>query len=106
MSTRPPNLSTPPDGESTADRPERRFVASEGAELIRLGSVDAVLAGGAEASMNPLMLAGFTAMSGLAIENENPPRASRPTRKSIAPRQMARMVLRGGHRSRSSRRRR
>src|SRR5438067_12501998 len=28
--------------------------------------------------MNPLMLAGFTAMRGLAVENENPPHASRP----------------------------
>jgi 3-oxoacyl-[acyl-carrier-protein] synthase II len=50
----------------------------EGAELIRRGAVDAVLAGGAEACMNPLMLAGFTAMRGLAVENEDPPRASRP----------------------------
>src|SRR5881398_406102 len=50
----------------------------EGAELIRRGSVDAVLAGGAEACMNPLILAGFTAMRGLAVENENPPHASRP----------------------------
>src|SRR5213080_4469407 len=50
----------------------------EGAELVRRGSVDAVLAGGAEACMNPLMLAGFTAMRGLAVENENPPHASRP----------------------------
>src|ERR671930_76214 len=50
----------------------------EGAELIRRGAVDAVLTGGAEACMNPLMLAGFTAMRGLAVENEHPPRASRP----------------------------
>src|SRR2546430_9184945 len=50
----------------------------EGAELVRRGSVDAVLAGGAEACMNPLILAGFVAMRGLAVENENPPHASRP----------------------------
>src|SRR5256714_7330882 len=50
----------------------------EGAELIRRGAVDAVLAGGAEACMHPLILAGFTAMRGLAVENEDPPRASRP----------------------------
>jgi 3-oxoacyl-[acyl-carrier-protein] synthase II len=50
----------------------------EGAELIKRGDVDAVLAGGAEACMHPLILAGFTAMRGLAIENEHPPRASRP----------------------------
>jgi 3-oxoacyl-[acyl-carrier-protein] synthase II len=50
----------------------------EGAELIKRGDVDAVLAGGAEACMHPLILAGFTAMRGLAVENEDPPRASRP----------------------------
>src|SRR5205809_1093705 len=50
----------------------------EGAELIKRGSADAVLAGGAEACMHPLILAGFTSMRGLAVENEDPPRASRP----------------------------
>jgi 3-oxoacyl-[acyl-carrier-protein] synthase II len=50
----------------------------EGAELIKRGAADAVLAGGAEACMHPLILAGFTAMRGLAVENEDPPRASRP----------------------------
>ena len=50
----------------------------EAAELIKRGDVDAVLAGGAEAAMHPLILAGFTAMRGLAVENEDPPRASRP----------------------------
>ena len=50
----------------------------EGAELIRRGDADAVLAGGAESCMHPLILAGFTAMRGLAVENEHPPNASRP----------------------------
>jgi 3-oxoacyl-[acyl-carrier-protein] synthase II len=50
----------------------------EGAELIRRGDVDAVVAGGTEACMHPLILAGFTAMRGLAAEEEHPPRASRP----------------------------
>ena len=50
----------------------------EAAELIKRGDVDAVLAGGAEACMHPLILAGFTAMRGLAAEDEHPPRASRP----------------------------
>ena len=50
----------------------------EGAELVKRGDADAVLAGGAEACMHPLILAGFTAMRGLAVENEDPPRASRP----------------------------
>src|SRR5436305_8370628 len=50
----------------------------EGAELIRRGDADAVLAGGAEGCMHPLILAGFCAMRGLAAEEEHPPRASRP----------------------------
>jgi 3-oxoacyl-[acyl-carrier-protein] synthase II len=50
----------------------------EGAELIRRGGADAVLAGGTEACMHPLILAGFCAMRGLAAEDEHPPRASRP----------------------------
>jgi 3-oxoacyl-[acyl-carrier-protein] synthase II len=50
----------------------------EGAELIRRGDADAVLAGGSESCMHPVILAGFCAMRGLAAENEHPPRASRP----------------------------
>src|ERR671936_370289 len=50
----------------------------EAGELIKRGDADAVLAGGAEACMHPLILAGFTAMRGLAVEDEHPPRASRP----------------------------
>jgi 3-oxoacyl-[acyl-carrier-protein] synthase II len=50
----------------------------EGAELIRRGDADAVVAGGTEACIHPLILAGFCAMRGLAAEEEHPPRASRP----------------------------
>jgi len=50
----------------------------EAAEMIKRGSVDAVLAGGTESCIVPLILAGFTAMRGLAAENEYPPHASRP----------------------------
>src|ERR671933_549750 len=50
----------------------------EGAELIKRGDADAVLAGGTEACMHPLILAGFIAMRGLAAEDEHPPHASRP----------------------------
>ena len=50
----------------------------EAAEMIRRGAADAVLAGGAEACMHPLILAGFCAMRGLVAEEEDPPRASRP----------------------------
>jgi 3-oxoacyl-[acyl-carrier-protein] synthase II len=50
----------------------------EGAELVRRGAADAVLAGGTEACIHPLILAGFIAMRGLAAEDHDPPRASRP----------------------------
>jgi 3-oxoacyl-[acyl-carrier-protein] synthase II len=50
----------------------------EAAEIVKRGDADAVLAGGAEACMHPLILAGFCAMRGLAVEDEYPPRASRP----------------------------
>ena len=50
----------------------------EAAELVKRGDVDAVLAGGTEACMHPLILAGFCAMRGLVAEEEHPPRASRP----------------------------
>jgi 3-oxoacyl-[acyl-carrier-protein] synthase II len=50
----------------------------EAAELIKRGDADAVLAGGTEACIHPLILAGFTAMRGLAAEDEHPPRESRP----------------------------
>jgi 3-oxoacyl-[acyl-carrier-protein] synthase II len=50
----------------------------EAAELIKRGDADAMLAGGTEACVHPIILAGFTAMRGLAAEDEYPPRASRP----------------------------
>jgi 3-oxoacyl-[acyl-carrier-protein] synthase II len=50
----------------------------EAAEMIKRGAADAVLAGGTEACIIPLILAGFTAMRGLAAEDEHPPHASRP----------------------------
>ena len=50
----------------------------EAAELIKRGDADAVIAGSTEACVNPLILAGFTAMRGLVAEDEDPTRASRP----------------------------
>src|SRR6478735_7773793 len=50
----------------------------EAAEVIKRGDADAVLAGGSEAALTPLILAGFCAMRGLVAEDEHPPRASRP----------------------------
>jgi beta-ketoacyl-acyl-carrier-protein synthase II len=50
----------------------------EAAEVIKRGDADAIIAGGTESCIDPLILAGFTAMRGLAAEDEYPPRASRP----------------------------
>ena len=50
----------------------------EAAELVRRGDADIVLAGGTEACMHPLILAGFCAMRGLVAEDVDPARASRP----------------------------
>jgi 3-oxoacyl-[acyl-carrier-protein] synthase II len=50
----------------------------EAAEVIKRGAADVVLAGGTEACMHPLILAGFCAMRGLVAEDEDPTRASRP----------------------------
>jgi beta-ketoacyl-acyl-carrier-protein synthase II len=50
----------------------------EGAELIRRGDADVVLASGTEACMHPVILAGFCAMRGLVAEEDDPTRASRP----------------------------
>jgi len=50
----------------------------EAAEMIKRGDADAVLAGGTESCLVPLILAGFTAMRGLAAEDDDPRLASRP----------------------------
>ncbi len=50
----------------------------EGAELIRRGDADAILAGGTEGCIHPLILAGFCMMRGLAAGDGDPARASRP----------------------------
>src|SRR5918911_2284669 len=45
----------------------------EAAELIKRGDADAVLAGGPESCLVPLLLAGFCAMRGLVAEDDHPP---------------------------------
>jgi 3-oxoacyl-[acyl-carrier-protein] synthase II len=50
----------------------------EAAEVIRRGQADVVLAGGTEAAVTPLILAGFCAMRGLVAEEVDPTLASRP----------------------------
>jgi 3-oxoacyl-[acyl-carrier-protein] synthase II len=50
----------------------------EAAEVVKRGDADAIIAGATESCIDPLILAGFTAMNGLAAEEEDPARASRP----------------------------
>src|SRR4029078_1811997 len=46
--------------------------------LIQSGDADVMIAGGAEAAVTPLGVAGFAASKALSISNDNPPKASRP----------------------------
>ncbi len=50
----------------------------EAAEAIRRGVVDVMIAGGTEAAITPIGIAGFAAARALSTRNEAPERASRP----------------------------
>jgi 3-oxoacyl-[acyl-carrier-protein] synthase II len=50
----------------------------EALEVVRRGAADVVLAGGTEAGISQLGLAGFAVMRALSTRNEEPERASRP----------------------------
>jgi 3-oxoacyl-[acyl-carrier-protein] synthase II len=50
----------------------------EGYELIRMGKADCIVAGGAEAAITGLAIAGFQNMKALSTRNDAPARASRP----------------------------
>jgi 3-oxoacyl-[acyl-carrier-protein] synthase II len=49
-----------------------------GADMIRSGRADVVVAGGTEAAIVPLCIAGFAAMQALSTREDDPSRASRP----------------------------
>jgi 3-oxoacyl-[acyl-carrier-protein] synthase II len=50
----------------------------EAAEIIRRGQADVMIAGGSEAGIVPLAMAGFENMGALSSRNDEPQRASRP----------------------------
>ena len=50
----------------------------EAAEMIRRGDVDAVICGGTEACLAPVVFAGFNAMGALSTHNDAPEQACRP----------------------------
>jgi len=49
-----------------------------GLDIIRSGRADIVMAGGTEAVIHPLPIAGFAAMRAMSTRNDDPQRASRP----------------------------
>jgi 3-oxoacyl-[acyl-carrier-protein] synthase II len=50
----------------------------EAFEMVSRGSADAIIAGGAEAAVHPLIVGGFNVMKVLSEENDNPAEACRP----------------------------
>ncbi len=50
----------------------------QGAEMIRSGAADVVIAGGVDASVNDLVITGFSQIRALSTRNGDPQRASRP----------------------------
>src|SRR5699024_11378892 len=53
-------------------------VCSSDLTNIAHGYTDAILAGGAEATIEPLYFAGFSKMKAMSTNNDNPEKASRP----------------------------
>ncbi len=51
---------------------------ARGAEMIRRGHADVVLAGGADAPLSPISVAGFDAIKATSANNDNPDQACRP----------------------------
>jgi 3-oxoacyl-[acyl-carrier-protein] synthase II len=50
----------------------------EAGEIIRRGAADVVFAGGSEAAITPISIAGLSVMTALTTRNDDPKRASRP----------------------------
>ncbi len=50
----------------------------EATEIVRRGQADVMLAGGSEAAIIPIAMAGLSVMTALSTRNEDPKRASRP----------------------------
>lgn len=50
----------------------------DSARAIQYGDADVIIAGGTEANLTPLCIAGFNVMKALSVRNDQPERASRP----------------------------
>ena len=62
-------------------RHRRRGASSLGLDIIRSGRADVVVAGGTEAAIHPLPIAGFAQMRAMSTRNDEPEKASRPLDK-------------------------
>ena len=72
LGTKGPNFSTVSACASAADS------IGQGLHMIRRGEADIVLAGGSEAAICPIGIAGFNSARALSTNNDNPEEASRP----------------------------
>ncbi len=72
MGAKGPNLATATACAASA------HAVGESYEMIRRGVADAMIAGGSEAAITPMGVAGFCAMRALSTRNDEPERASRP----------------------------
>lgn len=69
---------TGPTTTSTLACASGNYALLEAYRLLRSGEVDAVVAGGAEAAITPLIIATFSRLQALSTRNEDPEAASRP----------------------------
>jgi 3-oxoacyl-[acyl-carrier-protein] synthase II len=69
---RGPNLATCTACSASA------HAVGESFEIIKRGDADAMIAGGSEAAITPMSVAGFGQLRALSTRNDEPPRASRP----------------------------
>ncbi len=69
---------TGPTTTSTMACASGNYALLEAYRLLRSGEVDAVIAGGTEAAITPLIVATFSRLQALSTRNDDPPAASRP----------------------------
>ena len=69
---------TGPTTTSTLACASGNYALLEAYRLLRSGEVDAVIAGGTEAAITPLIVATFSRLQALSTRNDDPPAASRP----------------------------
>lgn len=67
-----------PNSNTTTACASSAHAIGEAAEIIKRGDADVMIAGGSEAAITPLAMAGFTVMRALSTRNDEPEKASRP----------------------------